>query len=271
MRCSKALVDMYTALCSVAEENAGVAAAHIAYAALLEKALSKVALQHVVSLEKLCQVGGPCIPELLRNSDAPQPCPTPSSLRHIRCRDPVPHHLILQAILHAWQDVAHLSRAAYHKSDLGPKSTVQFQYLNLCREAGHFHQVASSDTCVHCAGAPGGAAAGADGAAAAAAHRGLPCAEQGLAALAAALRHPQRPARGALHSRSPPSAMKPHASVTGPQRRDRDVVCLLRERQDANMEVSEVTGRCHGVLDPPILLKQHWLVVASARDGLLTV
>lgn len=60
MRCSKALVDMYTALCSVAEENAGVAAAHIAYAALLEKALSKVALQHVVSLEKLCQVWQLC-------------------------------------------------------------------------------------------------------------------------------------------------------------------------------------------------------------------
>lgn len=59
VRCSKALVDMYTALCSVAEENASVAAAHIAYAALLEKALSKVALQHVVSLEKLCQVGPP--------------------------------------------------------------------------------------------------------------------------------------------------------------------------------------------------------------------
>lgn len=59
MRCSKALVDMYTALCSVAEENASVAAANIAYAALLEKALSKVALQHVVSLEKLCQVGVP--------------------------------------------------------------------------------------------------------------------------------------------------------------------------------------------------------------------
>jgi hypothetical protein len=55
VRCSKSLVDMYTALCSVAEENARVAAAHVAYAALLEKALSKVALQHVVSLEKLCQ------------------------------------------------------------------------------------------------------------------------------------------------------------------------------------------------------------------------
>ncbi|CAL8467403.1 g6941 [Coccomyxa elongata] len=52
VRCSKALVDMYTALCSV---NASVAATNIAYAALLEKALSKVALQHVVSLEKLCQ------------------------------------------------------------------------------------------------------------------------------------------------------------------------------------------------------------------------
>ncbi len=56
MRCSKSLVDMYTALCSVAEENARVAAAHIAYAALLEKTLSKVALQHVISLERLCQV-----------------------------------------------------------------------------------------------------------------------------------------------------------------------------------------------------------------------
>ena len=60
VRCSKALVDMYTALCSVAEENAAVAGAHIAYAALLEKALSKIALQHVVSLEKLCQVRQAC-------------------------------------------------------------------------------------------------------------------------------------------------------------------------------------------------------------------
>ncbi len=56
VRCSKSLVDMYTALCSVAEENARVAAAHITYAALLEKTLSKVALQHVISLERLCLV-----------------------------------------------------------------------------------------------------------------------------------------------------------------------------------------------------------------------
>ena len=57
MRCSRSLVDMWTALCAVAEENARTAGAHIAYAASLERALARAALQHVLSLEKLCQVG----------------------------------------------------------------------------------------------------------------------------------------------------------------------------------------------------------------------
>ncbi|EIE24413.1 hypothetical protein COCSUDRAFT_61838 [Coccomyxa subellipsoidea C-169] len=103
VRCSKALVDMYTALCSVAEENAGVAAAHIAYAALLEKALSKVALQHVVSLEKLCQeqlapVQGTVTAQLMRlrmGGTPPQPklwrpsrrlCAVLNDLREVRCK-----------------------------------------------------------------------------------------------------------------------------------------------------------------------------------------
>ncbi|CAL8467397.1 g6934 [Coccomyxa elongata] len=104
VRCSKALVDMYTALCSVAEENASMAAANIAYAALLEKALSKVALQHVVSLEKLCQeqlaqqqqpvaaqllrlrMGGgpPAAPKLWRPSR--RLCAVLNDLREVRCK-----------------------------------------------------------------------------------------------------------------------------------------------------------------------------------------
>ncbi len=56
MRCSRALVDMWAALCAVAEENVRTAGAHIAYAAALERALAKAALQHVLALEKLCQV-----------------------------------------------------------------------------------------------------------------------------------------------------------------------------------------------------------------------
>ncbi|KAK9909456.1 hypothetical protein WJX75_002539 [Coccomyxa subellipsoidea] len=103
VRCSKALVDMYTALCSVAEENAAVAGAHIAYAALLEKALSKIALQHVVSLEKLCQeqlapVQQAVTAQLLRlrmGGTSPQPklwrpsrrlCAVLNDLREVRCK-----------------------------------------------------------------------------------------------------------------------------------------------------------------------------------------
>ena len=60
MRCSRSLVDMWTALCAVAEENTRVAAAHIVYAAALERALTRAALQHVLSIEKLCQVSCTC-------------------------------------------------------------------------------------------------------------------------------------------------------------------------------------------------------------------
>ncbi len=56
VRCSRSLVDMWTALCAVAEGNARVAAAHVVYAAALERALTRAAMQHVLTLEKLCQV-----------------------------------------------------------------------------------------------------------------------------------------------------------------------------------------------------------------------
>ena len=54
-RCSRALVEIFTALAAVAEGNARVAAAGATYAALLERALVKVAMHHTASLERLCQ------------------------------------------------------------------------------------------------------------------------------------------------------------------------------------------------------------------------
>lgn len=54
-QCSRALVEVFTALAAVAEGNARVAAAGATYAALLERALVKVAMHHTASLERLCQ------------------------------------------------------------------------------------------------------------------------------------------------------------------------------------------------------------------------
>jgi len=55
--CSPSLVELFRALCSVAEDNAFVSAAHPAYAGLMERSLSKVVVVHVSGLERLCQVG----------------------------------------------------------------------------------------------------------------------------------------------------------------------------------------------------------------------
>ncbi len=55
--CSPSLVELFRALCSVAEDNAFVSAAHPAYASLMERTLGKVVLVHVSGIEKLCQVG----------------------------------------------------------------------------------------------------------------------------------------------------------------------------------------------------------------------
>ena len=55
-QCSRALVEVFTALAAVAEGNARVAAVGATYAALLERTLVKVAMHHVASLERLCQV-----------------------------------------------------------------------------------------------------------------------------------------------------------------------------------------------------------------------
>ena len=54
--CSPSLVELFRALCSVAEDNAFVSAAHPAYASLMERTLGKVVLVHVSGMEKLCQV-----------------------------------------------------------------------------------------------------------------------------------------------------------------------------------------------------------------------
>ncbi|KAK9821741.1 hypothetical protein WJX81_001109 [Elliptochloris bilobata] len=53
--CSRALVEVFTALAAVAEGNARVAAVGATYAALLERALVKVAMHHTAFLERLCQ------------------------------------------------------------------------------------------------------------------------------------------------------------------------------------------------------------------------
>lgn len=54
--CSPSLVELFRALCSVAEDNSFISAAHPAYASLMERSLSKVVLVHVAGMEKLCQV-----------------------------------------------------------------------------------------------------------------------------------------------------------------------------------------------------------------------
>ena len=56
LRCSPSLVELFRALCAVAEDNAAVLAAHPTYASLVERTLSKVVLVHVATLERLCQV-----------------------------------------------------------------------------------------------------------------------------------------------------------------------------------------------------------------------
>ena len=49
-------MELFRALCAVAEDNAAVVAAHPWYASLMERTLSKVVLVHVAGLERLCQV-----------------------------------------------------------------------------------------------------------------------------------------------------------------------------------------------------------------------
>ena len=54
--CSWSLVELYRALESSVEAHKAVLAAHPMYANLMERALAKVVLQHVTTLEKFCQV-----------------------------------------------------------------------------------------------------------------------------------------------------------------------------------------------------------------------
>ena len=54
--CSWSLVELYRALESSVEAHKAVLAAHPMYANLMERALAKVILQHVTTLEKFCQV-----------------------------------------------------------------------------------------------------------------------------------------------------------------------------------------------------------------------
>lgn len=49
-------MELFRALCAVAEDHAFVSAAHPLYAGLMERTLSKVVLVHVAGLERLCQV-----------------------------------------------------------------------------------------------------------------------------------------------------------------------------------------------------------------------
>ena len=55
-------MELFRALCAVAEDNAAVLAAHPTYASLVERTLSKVVLVHVAGLERLCQVRRLCLP-----------------------------------------------------------------------------------------------------------------------------------------------------------------------------------------------------------------
>lgn len=54
--CSWSLVELYRALESSVEAHKAVLAAHPMYANLMERAIAKVVLQHVTTLEKFCQV-----------------------------------------------------------------------------------------------------------------------------------------------------------------------------------------------------------------------
>ena len=54
--CSWSLVELYRAMGSSVEAHKAVLAAHPMYANLMERALAKVVLQHVTTLEKFCQV-----------------------------------------------------------------------------------------------------------------------------------------------------------------------------------------------------------------------
>ena len=56
--CSWSLVELYRALGSSVDTHKAVLAAHPMYANLMERALAKVVLQHVTTLEKFCQVPG---------------------------------------------------------------------------------------------------------------------------------------------------------------------------------------------------------------------
>lgn len=57
--CSWSLVELYRAMESSVEAHKAVLAAHPMYANLMERALAKVVLQHVTTLEKFCQVPPP--------------------------------------------------------------------------------------------------------------------------------------------------------------------------------------------------------------------
>lgn len=61
--CSWSLVELYTGLCSLVDEHAGVMSAHTSYATLLERALSKIVLSHATALESLCQVRARTLPK----------------------------------------------------------------------------------------------------------------------------------------------------------------------------------------------------------------
>lgn len=54
--CSWSLVELYRAFGSSVDAHKAVLAAHPMYANLMERALAKVVLQHVTTLEKFCQV-----------------------------------------------------------------------------------------------------------------------------------------------------------------------------------------------------------------------
>ena len=60
--CSCSLVELYRALGSSVEAHKAVLAAHPMYANLMERALAKVVLQHVTTLEKFCQVTASSFP-----------------------------------------------------------------------------------------------------------------------------------------------------------------------------------------------------------------
>ena len=64
-------MELYRALESSVEAHKAVLAAHPMYANLMERALAKVVLQHVTTLEKFCQVPQQVAPPLLAVSEAP--------------------------------------------------------------------------------------------------------------------------------------------------------------------------------------------------------